>query len=130
MFIKILILFTLVPLAELYILIEAGRQIGIAPTIAMVLLTGFAGAYLARSQGFQLMQRIQGDLSEGRVPATEMIDGAIILSGGLLLLTPGFCTDLFGFCLLTPLTRNYLKIWVQRWLDNKIKRGEINIYRH
>ena len=130
MFIKILILFTLVPLAELYILIEAGRQIGIAPTIAMVLLTGFAGAYLARSQGFQLMQRIQGDLSEGRVPAAEMIDGAIILSGGLLLLTPGFCTDLFGFCLLTPLTRNYLKTWVQRWLDNKIKRGEINIYRH
>ena len=129
MFIKILIIFTLVPLTELYILIEAGRQIGVGPTIGMIMLTGIAGAYLARSQGFQLMQRIQGDLSQGRLPAEEMIDGAIILAGGLLLLTPGFATDLFGFCLLTPYTRKYLKEWIKVWLERKIRKGDIHIYR-
>ncbi len=129
MFIKILIIFTLVPLTELYILIEAGHQIGILATIGMILLTGIAGAYLARSQGFQLMQRIQGDLAEGRVPAEEMIDGGIILAGGLLLLTPGFCTDLFGFCLLTPATRQHLKRWIKVWLQQKIAKGEIHIHR-
>ena len=129
MFIKTLIIFTLVPLAELYILIEASHQIGIFPTIGMIFLTGIAGAYLARCQGFHLMQRIQGDLAQGRVPAEEMIDGGIILAGGLLLLTPGFCTDLFGFCLLTPLTRNYLKEWIKTWLQRKLAKGEIHIYR-
>ena len=129
MFIRLLFLFTLVPILELYVLIEAGRQIGVAPTIAMIFVTGIAGAYLARSQGFNLVNRIQKDLNEGRVPAGEMMDGALILSGGLLLLTPGFCTDLFGFCLLTPTTRNILKLWLQKWLEKKIKRGEIHIGR-
>jgi len=129
MFIKILILFTLVPMVELFILIEAGRQIGIAPTIAMIFLTGIAGAFLARRQGFQLMQRIQGDLSLGRLPAEELIDGAIILAGGLLLLTPGFCTDLIGFCMLAPFPRRYLKSWLKVWLQQKIDRGEIHIYK-
>jgi UPF0716 protein FxsA len=129
MFIKLLILFTLVPILELYVLIEAGRQIGVGPTIAIIFSTGIAGAYLARSQGFNLINRIQRDLNEGRVPAGEMIDGAMILAGGLLLLTPGFCTDLFGFCLLTPITREVLKGWLKKWLEKKIQRGEIHISR-
>jgi len=126
MFIKLLILFTLVPIIELYVLLEAGRQIGVGATIGMIFLTGIAGAYLARSQGFNLINRIQTDLNQGRVPADQIMDGAIILSGGLLLLTPGFCTDLFGFCLLTPVTRQYIKIWLTKWLDRKIQRGEIH----
>ena len=126
MFIKLLILFTLVPIIELYVLLEAGRQIGVGATIGMIFLTGIAGAYLARSQGFNLINRIQTDLDQGRIPAEEMMDGAMILAGGLLLLTPGFCTDLFGFCLLTPATRHFFKIWLKKWLDLKIQRGEIN----
>lgn len=126
MFIKLLIVFTLVPIIELYVLIEAGRQIGFGPTVAMIFLTGIAGAYLARSQGFNLINRIQMDLNQGRIPAEEMMDGAMILAGGLLLLTPGFCTDLFGFCLLTPVTRNFVKIWLKKWLDVKIQQGKIN----
>ncbi len=109
MFIKLLIVFTIVPVIELYVLIEAGRQIGVGATILMVFLTGIAGAYLARSQGFNLINRIQMELNQGRIPAEEMMDGAMILAGGLLLLTPGFCTDLFGFCLLTPVTRQFLR---------------------
>lgn len=126
MFIKLLIVFTIVPVIELYVLIEAGRQIGVGATILMVFLTGIAGAYLARSQGFNLINRIQMELNQGRIPAEEMMDGAMILAGGLLLLTPGFCTDLFGFCLLTPVTRQFFKVWLKKWLDLKIKRGEIN----
>ncbi len=126
MFAKLLILFTLVPIIELYVLIEAGRQIGAGATIGMIFLTGIAGAYLARSQGFNLVHRIQTDLNQGRIPAEEIMDGAMILAGGLLLLTPGFCTDLFGFCLLTPVTRQFVKIWLKKWLDLKIQRGEIH----
>lgn len=130
MFIKLLFLFTLVPILELYVLIEAGRQLGVGLTIGMIFLTGVAGAYLARSQGFNLINRIQRDLNEGRVPAGEMMDGAMILAGGLLLLTPGFCTDLFGFCLLTPFSRDILKGWLQKWLEKKMAAGEIHIRRY
>lgn len=126
MFIKLLILFTLVPIIELYVLIEAGRQIGVGATIGMIFLTGIAGAYLARSQGFNLINRIQADLNRGRIPAEEMLDGVMILAGGLLLLTPGFCTDLFGFCLLTPVTRQFFQVWLKKWLDLKIQRGDIH----
>ncbi len=129
MFIKLLFLFTLIPILELYVLIEAGRQIGVAETIGLIFLTGIAGAFLARSQGFQLINRIQSDLNAGRVPAGEIMDGAMILAGGLLLLTPGFCTDLFGFCLLTPATRGIFKGWLRTWLEKKIARGEIHISR-
>ncbi len=130
MFIKLLIVFTVVPIIELYVLIEAGRQIGVGATIGMIFLTGVAGAYLARSQGFNLINRIQTDLNQGRIPAEEMMDGAMILSGGLLLLTPGFCTDLFGFCLLTPVTRQFFKVWLKKWLDLKIRRGEIHFRKY
>jgi UPF0716 protein FxsA len=125
MFIKLLILFTFVPILEIYVLIEAGRQIGAIPTISLVILTGIAGAYLARSQGFQLLTRIQSDLQAGRVPAEEMFDGAMILAGGMVLLTPGFCTDLLGFILLTPVSRAYIKKWLRQWIEKKIARGEI-----
>jgi UPF0716 protein FxsA len=126
MFIKLLLVFTIVPIIELYVLIEAGHQIGIGATIGMIVLTGIAGAYLARTQGFNLINKIQTELNQGRIPAEELMDGAIILAGGLLLLTPGFCTDLFGFVLLTPMTRKIIKVWLKKWLDVKIQRGEIN----
>ncbi len=129
MFIKLLFLFTLVPVLELYVLLEAGRQIGVGTTIALIFLTGIAGAALARSQGFQLLNRIQAELNQGHLPADDLFNGAMILAGGLLLLTPGFCTDLLGFCFLTPLTRTVIKRWLKKWLDGKISRGEINFYR-
>lgn len=129
MFIRLLIVFTVIPVIEIYVLIEAGRQIGVFPTIGLILLTGIAGAYLARAQGFDLIRRIQSDLQEGRLPASELLDGAMILAGGLLLLTPGFCTDLIGFLLLTPATRAIGKKSLGQWLDGKIQRGEIHIRR-
>ncbi len=130
MFIKLLFLFTFIPILEITVLIEAGRQIGVASTIILVILTGIAGAFLARSQGFQLLARIQADLQAGRVPAEELFDGAMILAGGVVLLTPGFCTDLIGFLLLTPATRSHIKKWLRRWVEKKVARGEIQFRRY
>ncbi len=129
MFIRLLLIFTIVPLTELYVLIKVGGLIGLPYTMALILLTGVAGAYLARTQGFDLLRRIQSELAAGRLPAEQLMDGAMVLAGGLLLLTPGFCTDLLGFVLLVPQTRallkSALKVWLQRLMDN----GSITIHR-
>ncbi|NIQ95948.1 MAG: FxsA family protein [Desulfuromonadales bacterium] len=121
MFIRLLILFTIVPVVEIYILIKVGTTIGAAPTIALIILTGFAGAWLARTQGLDILRRIQISMNAGRMPAEEMIDGAMILAGGVLLLTPGLATDLLGFSLLVPLTRSWLKKWLKLWLGHRIE---------
>lgn len=129
MFIRLLILFTLVPILELYVLLEIGSLIGTAATVALIFLTGVAGAYLARVQGFSLINRIQSEMNQGRVPRGELLDGAMVLVGGVLLLTPGFCTDLFGFSLLVPLTRNLYKGFISRWLEKMMSNGQIHIRR-
>ena len=102
MFIKLLIIFVFIPVMELYILIEIVRMIGVGATLGLIIMTGVAGAWLARSQGLEILQRIQHDTAKGQMPAQTLIDGALILVGGLLLLTPGFFTDAVGFLLLVP----------------------------
>jgi len=109
MFLRLLLLFTVVPLIELGLLIQLGRVIGLAPTIAIVLLTGFAGAALARWQGLATMRRVQTDMAAGRVPADALVDGLLILVAGAVLLTPGLLTDIFGFLLLIPPTRTAVR---------------------
>lgn len=129
MFIRLLILFTLVPILELYVLLEIGSLIGTMATVALIFLTGIAGAYLARVQGFSLVNKIQSEMNQGRVPKGELLDGAMILVGGVLLLTPGFCTDLLGFSLLVPLTRDLYKGFISRWLEKMMTSGQIHIRR-
>lgn len=130
MFIRLLLLFTFVPVLELIILLKVGAWIGVAPTIALILLTGIAGAYLARTQGLELAMRIQRELNEGRLPAEELLDGAMVLVGGILLLTPGFFTDLCGFILLVPGTRQFCKKTVLLWMKRYIDQGRIKIHRY
>jgi UPF0716 protein FxsA len=130
MFIRLLLLFTFVPVLELVILLKVGAWIGVAPTIALILLTGIAGAYLARTQGLDLAMRIQRELNEGRLPAEELLDGAMVLVGGILLLTPGFFTDLCGFILLVPGTRQFCKKTVRLWMKRYIDQGRIKIHRY
>ena len=130
MFIKRLIFFVFVPVMELYILIEAGRIMGLAPTIGLIMMTGVAGAWLARSQGVEILRRIQEETSRGQMPATTLIDGALILVGGLLLLTPGFFTDALGFSFLVPLTRELWRKGLSVWLQNQIKHGSVTINRY
>ena len=114
---------------ELYILIEAGRVMGLAPTIGLIMITGVAGAWLARSQGVEILRKIQEETSRGQMPATTLIDGALILVGGLLLLTPGFFTDALGFSFLVPSTRNLWRKGLSVWLQNQIKQGSVTIHR-
>jgi UPF0716 protein FxsA len=129
MFIKLLIIFVFVPVMELYILIEAGRMIGIGATVGLIMLTGVAGAWLARSQGLEILRRIQQETANGQMPARTLIDGALILVGGLLLLTPGFFTDALGFSFLVPITRELWRKGLSAWLEKQVRQGSVTIYR-
>jgi UPF0716 protein FxsA len=120
MFIRLSVIFIGIPALEIYTLLEFGRLIGSGATLALIIITGISGAYLARSQGFELLTKIQSELSQGRMPANEMIDGLLIFAGGLVLLTPGFWTDLLGFFCLLPASRKLLRPAVRNWLENKL----------
>lgn len=122
-FTKLLLLFLIVPATELYILIEVGKKIGSLTTIGIIILTGIIGAYLVKDQGFMILKKIQNDLDEGIMPGDNLIQGAIILAGGIFLLTPGFVTDIVGFIFLIPLSRNIVKKYLLNWLRKKIKEG-------
>jgi UPF0716 protein FxsA len=105
----LLILFIAVPIAEIYVIVQVGQAIGVLPTLAILILDGFVGAALARSQGRAAWERFNRALAEGRVPARETADGAMIIFGGALLLAPGFITDAIGLSLLLPPTRALLR---------------------
>ena len=122
-FAKLLILFIIIPVTELYILIEVGKKIGSLTTIGVIILTGIIGAYLVKGQGFMILRKIQNDLNEGIMPGDSLIQGAIILAGGILLLTPGFVTDIVGFIFLIPVSRNIVKKYLLKWLKGKMKEG-------
>jgi UPF0716 protein FxsA len=128
-FIRLLTIFIFVPLLELYILIEAGRLIGLGPTLGLILMTGIAGAWLARSQGVEILRRIQHETSRGQMPALTLIDGVLVLVGGLLLLTPGFFTDMLGFSFLAPITRNLWRKALSAWLQRQVQLGAVTIRR-
>jgi len=97
LFARLALLFVGLPLLELFILVRMGELVGFLPTVGLVMLTGFAGATLARVEGLRTLWSIQGDLARGRVPGKALFEGLSILVGGALLLTPGILTDLLGF---------------------------------
>ena len=105
MFLRLLLLFTIVPLIELYLLIKIGGIIGVVPTIAIVIGTGVLGAWLARWQGLAVLRRISDEVAAGRLPTDALIDGLLILVAAAVLLTPGLLTDSLGFVLLVPPSR-------------------------
>jgi len=106
----LLLLFVLVPVVEIYFLIQVGGLIGALPTVLLVILTAVAGASLVRYQGLSTMGRLQATLARGEVPAVEMLEGMILLVGAVLLLTPGFVTDAVGFACLIPALRHALAL--------------------
>lgn len=129
MSIRLLILFIGIPALEIFTLIKTGQLIGLPATVLLVLATGVAGAYLARTQGLAVLAAIQNELAAGRLPSEHLLDGVLILAGGLLLLTPGLWTDCFGFCLLLPAGRRQLRKLVSAWLQKHLEQGDIRIYR-
>lgn len=109
MFIRLLLLFTVVPLVELFLLLVIGRLIGAFATIALVVVTGILGAWLAKSQGLRTWARVRSELHSGRIPTEALLDGLLIFIAGAVLLTPGILTDLLGFALLTPAGRRAVR---------------------
>lgn len=105
-----------VPLLELYLIVQVAGAIGVLETIGLLLLISAGGAYLLKQQGLATWRRVGQSLQRGEMPARELVDGAMILMGGALLLTPGFFTDAVGLVLLLPPTRASLKGVVRRML--------------
>ncbi|MCB1758970.1 MAG: FxsA family protein [Gammaproteobacteria bacterium] len=103
-----LLIFVGVPLVELYFLIEVGSEIGAISTIALTVFTAVLGGMLVRMQGFTTALKVRDALEREEVPAIEMMEGAILLVTGLMLLLPGFVTDAIGFLLLVPPVRQAL----------------------
>jgi len=116
---KLLLAFSIIPIIEIFLLIEIGSIFGVLTAITLVILTGFLGAFMARMQGLQTFFRIQESLREGRMPSGELLDALLIVIAGVVLLTPGFLTDSAGFLLLIPTTRNSIKSWLQRQIKLK-----------
>lgn len=114
MFPALALAFVLIPVAELAAIITVGEHIGVLPTIGLLLAFSLLGAWLARRQGWAAWRRFQLALAEGRVPAAEVGDGAMILLAAALLLTPGFLTDLVGLLLLVPVVRRLVRRWGAR----------------
>ena len=125
MLLRLFLLFTVIPLVELYLLIRLGTYLGVLDTLAVVIATGIVGGLLARSQGLAVLNRIRMELDEGRIPAESPFDGVMILVAGILLITPGLLTDGLGLCLLIPWTRQVLKLWLQQKVQGKVSKGEI-----
>jgi len=105
----LILVFIVLPIAELYVIIQVGGAIGVLPTLALLIADSFIGVALLRSQGRNAWARFNRALAEGRVPAHEVFDGAMIILGGAFLLTPGFITDIIGILLLVPPTRAIIR---------------------
>lgn len=101
----LIVLFIVVPIAELYVIIKVGELIGVLPTLILLLADALLGAWLVKHQGRGAWRRFNEALAVRRFPGKEVADGVLIVIGGTLLLTPGFITDIFGFFLLVPPTR-------------------------
>jgi UPF0716 protein FxsA len=126
MFLRLALLFTAVPIVELYILIRIGAWIGALPTIGIVLATGIAGAGLARQQGSRVWYEIQMQMQRGEFPADRLIDGLLLVVAGAVLITPGVLTDILGFAILAPVTRRPIREWVKSRLTRMMDRGTIH----
>jgi UPF0716 protein FxsA len=121
------LIFVLVPVIELTLLIKVGSIIGILNTITIILLTAMIGAYMVKLEGLGVLSRIQQNMQEGVFPAEELIDGAMILVAGALLLTPGFFTDVIGFLMVFPVSRNFIKRLARRYIEKRVSPSDIYI---
>lgn len=127
MFLKLLVLFTAVPLVELYLLILVGQVIGALWTVLIVVLTGILGGFLAKREGLAVLRRVREKLDAGELPGDELLDGAIILVSGALLITPGMVTDFLGLLGLLPLTRRWFRQIATRRFQQSVRRKTIDV---
>ena len=120
----LILLFTLLPVLELYLLIKIGGYIGAFNTVSIVILTGILGAILAKLEGLRVLRQIQEELAQLRMPADTLLEGMFILVGGILLLTPGFITDILGFLFVIPFTRKFFLLFLKKRIKKMVENGE------
>lgn len=119
--------FIVMPVVELAVLMRVHGHIGLANTIALVIVTGVIGAIMARAQGFMVLMQIRRDMDAGRMPAPRLMDGVMILVAGVLMITPGLITDGAGFLLLMPPVRAAIRGWLRKKVEESIKSGNTTI---
>jgi len=127
MLFRLFLAFTLIPVGEIYLLVKIGSYVGALNTVILVIVTGFTGAFLARLQGLQVMYRVRSSMIRGEMPSGELVDALLIFIAGIVLLTPGFITDIAGILLLTPYIRMHLKRLAMERIKDWIKNQEVRV---
>lgn len=130
MLLRLFILFTLFPILEILILMQISALMGPLSAIILVVGTGFAGASLAKIQGFQTISKIRDNMKQGIMPGDEVFDAFLILVAGILLITPGLISDVCGILLLVPGTRSKAKGFLVRLIDRGLKSGTLRFKRY
>ena len=130
MLLKLFLAFTIIPILEIYLLIKLGTILGALKTVIIVILTGILGATLARFEGLNTLMRIKEGLSRGEIPAEGMLDAILIFLAGVVLLTPGFLTDIAGLLILIPQVRTMLKRWLRKKFGDWAQGHPVNIDFH
>lgn len=128
MFFKLLMLFILVPLIELYFLLEISQFIGVFTTVMIIVFTGAAGVSIAKRQGYQVVNNIRSTLNAGKMPTDDLISALLILIGGVTLLTPGFLTDITGFLLILPGSRDLIAALVKKYFVKYVKENKVEVH--
>ncbi|QCR33243.1 FxsA family protein [Lysinibacillus sp. SGAir0095] len=121
---KVLGVFIAAILVEIAMFIVVGKALGVFNTLLLIILTSVIGVIVAKKQGIQSVRNLQNSVSEGNPPGVAIIDTFLIFVGGVLLVTPGFLTDLIGFSLIIPFTRKLYKPVIYYWLRKKLKNGQ------
>lgn len=128
MFGVLFLLFTVIPALELYLLFKIGAQIGLAQTLFIIISTGIIGASLVKSQGVKILMQIQGELGAGKVPSNAIFKGLLMLVGGVLMVTPGFITDITGILLVLPVTQDIIGLILKPLLFKAIASNKVNVF--
>nr|WP_041605826.1 FxsA family protein [Halothermothrix orenii] len=123
---KLIFILTVIPLAEISLLVKLSHLVGFFFTIFLVAITGFIGAFFVKQQGTKVIKDINTSLSEGRMPVNSLIDGFLIFTGGILLITPGLLTDLSGLGCVLPFSRKYIKPLIKNRLSKFIRSGRFS----
>jgi UPF0716 protein FxsA len=111
----------LVPIAEIYVIVQVGHAIGAGPTILLLIADSVFGAWLVRHEGRRAWANLTRTLQSGQMPTKELADGGLLLVGGTLLMTPGFLSDILGYFMVLPFTRPLARRFVIAWLTNRVQ---------
>lgn len=129
MFAWIVLLIFVLPVLDLILLIRVGGVIGGEAVLLAVLASGFLGVFLAKSQGQVIWRKINENLLKGQMPADSLLEGALTVLGGIVLVAPGFLTDILGLFLLFPISRRIIIALIKRSIESKVRSGEFKVYR-